>query len=76
MNSVGIISNETIVANHPWIDDPQLELKRLEKQKQEELNEYSGIFAERGNQSGANIGNMDRNLHASDKNSKENKGVN
>lgn len=34
--SVGILSDETIVAQHPWVDDPQAEMERLEKQKQEE----------------------------------------
>ena len=35
-NSVGILSDETLVAQHPWVDDVELELKRLAKQKQEE----------------------------------------
>lgn len=39
--SVGILSNETIVAQHPWIDDPQKELERLKKQKEEEQLEYN-----------------------------------
>lgn len=39
--SVGILSNETIVAQHPWVDDPQKELERLKKQKEEEQLEYN-----------------------------------
>lgn len=35
-NSLGVISNETIVANHPWTTDLDKELERLEKQKEEE----------------------------------------
>ncbi len=35
--SVGILSDETIVSQHPWVDDPQQELERLKKQKQEEF---------------------------------------
>lgn len=31
-NSKGIISDETIVANHPWVEDVAEELNRLEKQ--------------------------------------------
>ncbi len=42
--SVGILSDETIVANHPWIDDPQHELERLNKQKQESIEQYGGAF--------------------------------
>ena len=30
-NSVGILSNETIVKNHPWISDPEQELERIKK---------------------------------------------
>ena len=33
--SAGIISDETIVAQHPWVDDPAAELERLKKQKEE-----------------------------------------
>ena len=39
--SVGIISDETLVANHPWVDDVQAELDRLEEQKKENMEEYS-----------------------------------
>jgi len=35
-NSVGILSDETLVAQHPWVDDVELELKRIAKQKQAE----------------------------------------
>jgi len=37
--SVGILSDETIVGQHPWVDDPARELERLEKQKQKEQEE-------------------------------------
>lgn len=38
--SVGILSDETIVGQHPWVDDPQLELKRLKKQKEQAQAEF------------------------------------
>lgn len=38
--SVGVISDETIVANHPWVTDPQRELNRLKKEKEAKLKEY------------------------------------
>lgn len=44
--SVGILSDETIVSQHPWVDDPQLELERLRKQKQENEEQYGAAFAE------------------------------
>lgn len=42
--SQGIISDETLVANHPWVDDPQAELERLEQQKQENIEQYGLAF--------------------------------
>lgn len=38
--SVGILSDETIIGMHPWVDDPQQELERLKKQKEEEQAEF------------------------------------
>ncbi len=34
--SVGILSDETIIGQHPWVDDVQQELERLAKQRQAE----------------------------------------
>ena len=34
--SIGILSDETIVGMHPWVDDPQQELKRIEEQQKRE----------------------------------------
>jgi SPP1 family phage portal protein len=39
-SSVGIISDETIVANHPWVTDLQAELGRLKEQKAEAMEQY------------------------------------
>ena len=38
--SVGIISDETLVAQHPWVDDAQAELERLEEQKQQNMEDF------------------------------------
>ena len=35
-NSMGIISNETLVANHPWVKDVSKELELLKKEKEEQ----------------------------------------
>ena len=40
--SVGILSDETLLANHPWVSDPQEELERIEKQKKEEFEQFGG----------------------------------
>ena len=45
--SVGILSDETIIGQHPWVDDVQQELDRLAKQRQAEQAEYAP-FAEGG----------------------------
>lgn len=36
MNSVGIISDETIIANHPWTTDLDREIERVEQQREEQ----------------------------------------
>ena len=43
-NSVGILSDETLVANHPWVDDPQAELDRVKEQKEENMEQYGLAF--------------------------------
>ena len=35
-NSVGILSDETLVAQHPWVDDVQLELERKAREQEAE----------------------------------------
>ncbi len=42
--SVGLLSTETILAMHPWVDDPQAELERIKKEKQERMAEYGSAF--------------------------------
>lgn len=37
VQSTGILSKETIVKHHPWVDDPTAEMERIE-QEQLELN--------------------------------------
>ena len=39
-NSIGLISDETALAHHPWVDDVQAELDKLKKQKEEDINLY------------------------------------
>ena len=39
-NSVGLISNETILANHPWVDDVEAEMAKLKKQKDQEMEQF------------------------------------
>ncbi len=35
VKSVGILSDETIVEMHPWVDDPAAEMEKLKKQRDE-----------------------------------------
>jgi len=48
VNSIPILSTETLVSQHPWIKDVQLELKRMNKEKQKEIDDYSNAFPKRG----------------------------
>lgn len=40
VKSVGIISNETIAAQHPWVDDVKKEIERLENKSKREDEKY------------------------------------
>jgi SPP1 family phage portal protein len=51
--SAGIISDETLVAQHPWVDDPQAELERLEEQKKKQQEEFELGFNHGANVPGA-----------------------
>jgi SPP1 family phage portal protein len=42
--SVGILSDESVVSNHPWVDDPQKELERKAEQEQKAMDEYANAF--------------------------------
>jgi phage portal protein, SPP1 gp6-like len=42
--SVGILSDETLIAQHPWVDDARAELERLDEQKQKNMEEYGFAF--------------------------------
>jgi SPP1 family phage portal protein len=49
-NSVGILSDETLIAQHPWVDDPDAEMKRVKKQKEENMDLYGeGAFGNNPN---------------------------
>ena len=43
-NSVGILSDETLVAQHPWVEDVSSELERIKKQKDEETDIYGDFW--------------------------------
>lgn len=52
-NSVGILSTETLVAQHPWVDDVSKELDRLKKEEEEEMQKmeqqmYGNAFGQNG----------------------------
>lgn len=58
-NSVGILSDETIVKMHPWVSDPEQELERIKKEKEEAAADpYQAAFmANRQNGGGGSGGN-------------------
>lgn len=42
--SVGLLSTETIIAMHPWIDDAQAELERVQQEKKDNIEEFGLAF--------------------------------
>lgn len=42
--SAGILSDETIIANHPWVDSVIDESDRIKKQKEDAIEQYGGAF--------------------------------
>lgn len=57
--SVGILSTETIVEQHPWVTDVEVELARLRKEKEEAMEqaqEYAGAFQTGNSNQGDNGG--------------------
>lgn len=55
VNSVGLISNETILKMHPWIDDPKAEMDRMaeENEAQQQTGDAYRDAFENGNQQAA-----------------------
>ena len=53
--SVGLLSDETIIAQHPWVDDPIAEMERLKKQKEEEVEQYGNAFGQQMSSEGMEI---------------------
>lgn len=50
--SLGILSDETIISQHPWVKDPLEEIKKIKKQKDEETEEYDRAFKNRNGSGG------------------------
>lgn len=43
-DSVGLLSDETLVSQHPWVDDPQAEIERKKAEKDAAMAEYQNAF--------------------------------
>lgn len=43
VSSKGIISDETIISNHPWVTDVQQELEKIKKQEKENMEMMMGL---------------------------------
>lgn len=44
VNSSGVISDETIIANHPWVKDVEEEIKKVTAEKQQKLLDQQNAF--------------------------------
>lgn len=40
-NSVGILSEETLISQHPWVTDANVEMERIKKEQNEKLNDIN-----------------------------------
>lgn len=58
VESKDIISDETITKNHPWVENPEEEMKKLKEQKEEAQKRQQEIF---GNAGGFETHNNDNN---------------
>lgn len=50
--SVGILSTETLVVQHPWVDDVTAEIKRLSEESQRAVDAYADAFPGSHNHNG------------------------
>lgn len=46
--SIDIISDETIIKNHPWVENPEVEIKKMKQQKEETQKRQQELFANAG----------------------------
>ena len=46
--SKDVISDETIIKNHPWVENPEDELKNLKQQKEEAIKRQQEMFKNQG----------------------------
>lgn len=51
-NSIGVISDETIIANHPWVTDTKAEIDRLKKEKESKMAEMQELIKEQNSNFG------------------------
>ena len=48
VESKDIISDETIIKNHPWVENPEDEIKKVKAQKEDNMKKQSEIFNNSG----------------------------
>lgn len=60
VQSVGIISNKTIISRHPWVTDLEHELAQIEQDKQEQMEEMEQTQAFKQPSGNENEGELDK----------------
>lgn len=48
VESKDVISDETIIKNHPWVEDPESEIQKVKEQKKETQKKQQELFANAG----------------------------
>lgn len=67
-NSVGLISDKTIVANHPWVTNVEEELKQMQKEKDEAQEQFDITAMNNTNEDVDDDADEDENTEPDDEN--------
>ncbi len=61
-NSVGMISDRTIMAHHPWVTDPDVEMQQLEEEKQKAAEQAMSAYDPFGTMNATAAGEGETNV--------------
>ena len=74
-NSSALLSQETILAHHPWVTDPKDELDRLNEERNSKQAEYDNIFSPFKNDNDDTIDDNEDDIDNIDDNKEDDKNI-
>jgi len=74
-NSSALLSQETILAHHPWVSDPKDELDRLNEERNSKQAEYDDIFSPFKNDNDDTIDDNEDDIDNIDDNKEDDKNI-